>query len=79
MQKVLQTQSSLTSDKDTGFKGEGPEMGVGGMIPYHNRVFGGVPGVLESAYYMLNTCTVVLYTSYIAVSNDIVMPSHHSQ
>ena len=57
------TISTLTSVKDTGFRGEGPGMGVGGVIPYDNRVLGGVPGVLESAYGILNTCTVVLYTS----------------
>ena len=57
------TISTLTSVKDTGFRGEGPGMGVGGVIPYDNRVLGGVPGVLESAYDNLNTCTVVLYTS----------------
>ena len=45
--------------KDTGFRGEGPGMGVGGVIPYDNRVLGGVPGVLESACDILNTCTVV--------------------
>ena len=57
------TTSTLTSVKDTGFRGEGPGMGVGGVIPHDNRVLGGVPGVLESAYDILNTCTVVLYTS----------------
>ena len=57
------TISTLTSVKDTGFRGEGPGMGVGGVIPYDHRVLGGVPGVLESAYDILNTCTVVLYTS----------------
>ena len=45
--------------KDTGFGEEGPGMGVGGVIPYDHRVLGGVPGVLESAYAILNTCTVV--------------------
>ena len=34
-------------------------MGVGGVIPYDNRDLGGVPGVLESVYDILNTCTVV--------------------
>ena len=38
-------------------------MGVGVVIPYDNRVLGGVPGVLESAYDIINTCTVDLYTS----------------
>ena len=45
--------------KDTGFRGEGAGIGVGGVIPYDNRVLGGVPGVLESAYDILNPCTVV--------------------
>ena len=45
--------------KDTGFRGEGPGMGVGVVIPYDNRVLSGVPGVLECAYDILNTCTVV--------------------
>ena len=34
-------------------------MAVGGVIPDDNRVLDGVPGVLESAYDILNTCTVV--------------------
>ena len=45
--------------KDTGYREEGPGMGVAGVIPYDHRVLGGVPGVLESAYDILNTCTVV--------------------
>ena len=55
------TISTLTSVKDTGFRGEGPGTSVGGVIPYDNRVLGGVPGVLVlgSAYDILNTCKVV--------------------
>ena len=34
---------------------------VGGVIPFDNRVLVGVPGVLETAYDILNTCKVVLY------------------
>ena len=34
------TISTLTPVKDTGFRGEGPGMGVSGVIPYDNRVLG---------------------------------------
>ena len=58
---------------DTEFRGEGPGMCVWGGMTIGSWVVS--QELLESAYDMHSG----LWCIYIAVSNDIVMLSHHSQ
>ena len=64
--------------KDTGFRREGPGMGVGGVIPYDNRVLGGVPGVLFWRVLMISSIHAQWFSIHYSVYSTGQIKHHTS-